>query len=105
MWHSLQKLLSWPDQTLIYCAHEYTEANARFALSVEPENADLVSRANEIRIARAQGVPTVPTSMALEKKTNPFLRPHSSNLQETIDLVGQSAIEVFARTRELKDNF
>jgi hydroxyacylglutathione hydrolase len=105
MWHSLQKLLSWPDQTLIYCAHEYTEANARFALSVEPENADLVSRANEIRIARAQGVPTVPTSMALEKKTNPFLRPHSSNLQETIDLVGQSDIEVFARTRELKDNF
>jgi len=105
MWHSLQKLLSWPDQTLIYCAHEYTEANARFALSVEPENADLVSRANEIRIARAQGVPTVPTSMALEKKTNPFLRPHSSNLQETIDLVGQSDVEVFARTRELKDNF
>ena len=105
MWHSLQKLLSWPDQTLIYCAHEYTEANARFALSVEPENADLVSRANEIRIARAQGIPTVPTSMALEKKTNPFLRPHSSNLQETIDLVGQSDVEVFARTRELKDNF
>ena len=105
MWHSLQKLLSWPDQTLIYCAHEYTEANARLALSVEPENADLVSRANEIRIARAQGVPTVPTSMALEKKTNPFLRPHSSNLQETIDLVGQSDVEVFARTRELKDNF
>jgi hydroxyacylglutathione hydrolase len=105
MWHSLQKLLSWPDQTLIYCAHEYTEANARFALSVEPENADLVSRANEIRIARAQGVPTVPTSMALEKKTNPFLRPHSSNLQETIDLVGQNDVEVFARTRELKDNF
>ena len=105
MWHSLQKLLSWPDQTLIYCAHEYTEANARFALSVEPENADLVSRANEIRIARAQGVPTVTTSLALEKKTNPFLRPHSSNLQETIDLVGQSDIEVFARTRELKDNF
>ena len=105
MWHSLQKLLSWPDQTLIYCAHEYTEANARFALSVEPENADLVSRANEIRIARAQGIPTVPTSMALEKKTNPFLRPHSSALQETIDLVGQSDVEVFARTRELKDNF
>jgi len=105
MWHSLQKLLSWPDQTLIYCAHEYTEANARFALSVEPENADLVSRANEIRIARAQGVPTVPTSLALEKKTNPFLRPHSSNLQETIDFVGQSDVEVFARTRELKDNF
>jgi hydroxyacylglutathione hydrolase len=105
MWHSLQKLLSWPDQTLIYCAHEYTEANARFALSVEPENADLVARVDEIRIARAQDIPTVPTSMALEKRTNPFLRPHSSNLQETVNLVGQSDVEVFARTRELKDNF
>ncbi len=105
MWDSLQKILSWPDQTLIYCAHEYTQANARFALSVEPGNTDLVARDVQISAARERGEPTVPTTLALERKTNPFLRPHSSNLQRTVGLVGASDVEVFARTRELKDSF
>ena len=61
MWDSLQKILSWPDQTLIYCAHEYTQANARFALSVEPGNTDLVARDVQISAARERGEPTVPT--------------------------------------------
>jgi len=105
MWDSLQKILSWPDQTLIYCAHEYTQANARFALSVEPGNTDLVARDAQINAARERGEPTVPTTLAVERKTNPFLRPHSSNLQQAVGLVGGSDVEVFARTRELKDSF
>lgn len=105
MWTSLEKILAWPDDTLIYCAHEYTQANARFALSVEPENKDLLARSEAIDRARAEGIPTVPTSLSLEKKTNPFLRPTSTHLQQTIDCVGKNAVEVFARTRELKDHF
>ena len=105
MWTSLQKILSWPNETLIYCAHEYTQANARFALSVEPDNADLLNRNNDIDAARQRGEPTVPTTLGLEKRTNPFLRPDSPHLQETIGLSGQPPVEVFARTRELKDRF
>ena len=63
-----------PDETEIYCGHEYTEANARFALTIEPDNADLVKRAAEVSRLRAAGKPTLPTTIGLEKKTNPFLR-------------------------------
>jgi len=105
MWASLEKILAWPDDTLIYCAHEYTQANARFALSVEPENEDLLIRSKAIDAARAKGLPTVPTTLSLEKKTNPFLRPTSLHLQQTIDRVGENSVDVFARTRELKDHF
>ena len=105
MWTSLQKILSWPNETLSYCAHEYTQANARFALSVEPDNADLLSRNDDIDAARQRGEPTVPTTLGLEKRTNPFLRPDSPHLQETIGLSGHPLVEVFARTRELKDQF
>ena len=105
MWTSLEKILAWPDDTLIYCAHEYTQANARFALSVEPENEDLLIRSKAIDAARAKGLPTVPTTLSLEKKTNPFLRPTSLHLQQTIDRVGENSVDVFARTRELKDHF
>jgi len=105
MWASLEKILAWPDDTLIYCAHEYTQANARFALSVEPENEDLLVRSKAIDAARAKGLPTVPTTLSLEKKTNPFLRPTSLHLQQTIDRVGKNSVDVFARTRELKDHF
>jgi hydroxyacylglutathione hydrolase len=105
MWASLQKILSWPDETLIYCAHEYTQANARFALSVEPNNADLVARSDQIDAARQRDEPTVPTTIGLEKRTNPFLRPDSEHLQQTIGLIGQPLVDVFARTRELKDQF
>ncbi len=80
MWSSLNKLMALPDDTVVYCAHEYTQANARFALSVEPDNAALVARAREIDELRSRGVPTVPTSIGLEKATNPFLRPMSALL-------------------------
>lgn len=105
MWSSLQKILAWPDDTRIYCAHEYTQANARFALSVEPDNRDLVDRARRVDELRALGLPTVPTNLALEKATNPFLRYGSAALRRTIGLPDADDVEVFAKTRVLKDNF
>ncbi len=105
MWESLQKLMALKDETAVYCAHEYTQANAAFALSVEPENQDLLDRSSEIDRLRAENLATVPTSIGLERKTNPFVRPGSMNLQSTIGLVGASPVEVFAETRRLKDNF
>lgn len=105
MWNSLQKILSWPDDTRIYCAHEYTLANASFALSVEPGNPDLVARAREVASLRRDDRPTVPTTLGLEKATNPFLRPASPALRAGIGLEGADEVSVFARTRELKDSF
>lgn len=105
MWHSLQKILDWPDDTAIYCAHEYTYANGRFAVTVEPNNRDLERRVREVREMRSRNEPTVPTTLGLEKATNPFLRPMSADLQETVSLKGASSVEVFAKTRALKDAF
>jgi len=105
MWASLQKFLGLPGQTRVYCAHEYTEANGRFALSVEPDNATLQSRMEQVRRLRGEDRPTVPSTLAEEVATNPFLRPDSADLQRTIGLEGAGLVDVFARTRELKDSF
>ena len=110
MWTSLQKLMSWPDDTRVYCAHEYTQDNARFALTVEPGNDALTRRASEVDALRADGVPTIPTTMGIEKATNPFLRPMSDEIRSTVGLAGSGSteanlVEVFARTRALKDRF
>jgi len=105
MWRSLRKLMALPDDTVVYCAHEYTQANAAFALSVEPDNADLVARAEEIDRLRAAGRPTVPTTIGLEKATNPFLRPDSDGLRATIGMEQDDVVAVFAETRRRKDNF
>ena len=105
MWSSLEKLLALPDDTQIFCAHEYTQANAAFALSVEPDNPALVSRVAQIEALRARGVPTVPTTMALERATNPFLRVDSLSLQKNLNLVGADPVAVFAETRKRKDHF
>jgi hydroxyacylglutathione hydrolase len=105
MWNSLQKLMALPDDTTVYCAHEYTQANAAFALTVEPENPDLQSRAEEITRLRSAGKPTVPTTIGLEKATNPFLRPNSASLQRQVGMSGAATVEVFAETRRRKDNF
>ena len=74
MHHALQRLAALPEETRMYCAHEYTESNIRFALACEPENADLKRRAGETHALRASGQPSVPSTIALEKATNPFLR-------------------------------
>ncbi len=105
MWHSLQKLSALPDNTSVYCAHEYTQANAAFALSVEPQNSALQQRAREIDTLRADNIPTVPTSIGLEKATNPFLRPMSADLQSNLNMTGAALVEVFRETRHRKDNF
>lgn len=105
MWTSLRKLKALPDTTTVYCAHEYTAANAAFALSVEPNNSDLIARVDEIKALRADGKPTVPSNLGVEKATNPFLRPDSVQLQETIGVDGGNLVAVFAETRRRKDNF
>ncbi len=105
MWTSLQALMRLPDETLLYCAHEYTQSNAAFALSVEPQNEALVARAAEIDALRAQGRPTVPSTLGLEKATNPFLRPDSLEIQRNTRLEGAPLVDVFAETRRLKDHF
>jgi hydroxyacylglutathione hydrolase len=105
MWTSLSKLMNLPDTTRVYCAHEYTQANGRFALTVEPGNPQLVQRMAEIDRLRKAGKPTVPSTIGLEKATNPFLRPTSQNLQQTVGLVGAEPVDVFAETRMRKDNF
>ena len=105
MWNSLQKLINLPDSTGVYCAHEYTQANAAFALSVEPQNAELQARSKTIDALRSANQPTVPSTIGLEKATNPFLRPTSPDLQANLNMVGADPVVVFAETRRLKDSF
>lgn len=105
MWSSLSKLRALPDETLVYCAHEYTQANARFALTVEPQNEALRSRSAEIDAARARGEPTVPSTLGEEKATNPFLRADKPELAEGLSLAGLAPERVFAEVRSRKDNF
>ncbi len=105
MWNSLEKLLALPDDTAIYCGHEYTASNARFALTIEPANSDLILRAREVEALRAEGKPTLPTTMALEKRTNPFLRVDEPAVRDLLEMPDASAAEVFGEIRSRKDNF
>ena len=105
MWKSLSKLMTLPDATRIYCGHEYTQSNGRFALTLEPHNAALVARMKDVVAARAKGEPTIPSTMGLEKQTNPFLRPNSPELRNSLAMENSSDVEVFAETRRRKDNF
>jgi len=105
MWSSLQKIMQWPDDTRLYCAHEYTQSNARFALSVEPQNRALQERAATVARLRARGKATVPTTLGEERATNPFLRAQSRDLRATIELKDAADVDVFAKTRALKDAF
>ena len=105
MWTSIQKLMALPDDTQIYCAHEYTQSNARFAVSVDPDNAELTQRAQQIDDARSRGEATVPTILGLEKATNPFLRPMAESLRATLGMANADDVAVFAETRFRKDNF
>ncbi len=105
MWESLSKLAGLPPDTLVCSGHEYTEANARFALTVEPNNPDLVSRAERVRAARARGEPTVPSTLAEELATNPFLRARLPDVKSTIGLPQASDAEAFAEIRSRKDRF
>ena len=105
MWASLEKLRALPDDTRVYCGHEYTLANAAFALTVEPDNPALQARAAEARRLAAAGQPTIPTTIGQEKATNPFLRADQPQLAAAIGLPGAPAVEVFAELRRRKDRF
>lgn len=105
MHHSLQKLAALPNETLLYCGHEYTEANARFALTVEPTNLALRERANDVRGLRAYQHPTLPSAIGMEKATNPFLRTHSPEIRAELGMENASDEEVFAELRKRKDGF
>ncbi|MFV2051987.1 hydroxyacylglutathione hydrolase [Aliiroseovarius sp. YM-037] len=105
MWSSLSKLSTLPADTLICSGHEYTQANARFALTIEPDNADLISRAAQIDADRAAGIATVPSTLVTETATNPFLRAHLPEVKSAIGMANASDVEVFAEIRKRKDNF
>ena len=102
---SLKKLAALPSGTTIYCGHEYTQANARFALSVDPTNSALKERAAEIDRLRAEGKPTLPTTIAQELTTNPFLRWHDKAIRHNLGMENASDEEVFAELRRRKDVF
>lgn len=103
MWDSLSKIAALPGDTRLYCGHEYTLSNGRFAMTVEPENETLKARLAEVEALRAAGKPTLPTTVDLEKATNPFLRPHSRAIRARLGLGGAPDWEVFARLRQLKN--
>lgn len=105
MWQSLSKLAALPADTTVYFGHEYTLSNARFALSVDPDNAALKARAAEIEQMRAAGRFTAPTTIGLEKETNPFLRAADPAIRAHLGMQGASDAEVFAEIRARKDRF
>ena len=87
------------------CGHEYTQSNARFALSVDPDNERLTARAKEVDRQRAAGAPTVPSTLGEEQAANPFLRAGDPYLQARLGMQGAPAVEVFAELRRRKDGF
>ncbi|MEQ9200689.1 MAG: hydroxyacylglutathione hydrolase C-terminal domain-containing protein, partial [Rhodospirillales bacterium] len=99
------KLRPMPDDTRVYCAHEYTQSNARFAVTVETSNKTLHERSASIDVARQAGRPTVPSTLGEERATNPFLRADQPALQQDIGMVGAQPEEVFAEVRQRKDRF
>lgn len=109
MWDSLQKLASLPEDTRIYCAHEYTQANLAFAVTVEPDNKELRTRFEQVKLTRAQGGITLPSTILVEKRTNPFLRCQRSGIKiftenKTLQTLGTPA-EVFGALRLIKDTW
>ena len=109
MHDSLTKLRQLPEDTLVYCGHEYTEKNIQFALTLEPNNKHLTEKMQRARSLRAKGISTVPSTMAEEMETNPFLRWESKeiqdNLRKNFPHLGLDPVSVFAKIRELKDQF
>src|SRR5262249_54864711 len=103
MWHSLLKLRGLPDDTQIFCGHEYTQANVRFAKTVEPANSALAARATEVDKLVAAHKPTIPSTIGEEKAANPFLRADVSEVAKSVGLAGQPAWKVFAEIRERKN--
>jgi hydroxyacylglutathione hydrolase len=105
MWDSLLKLRALPDDFKLYCGHEYTAANVKFALTIEPDNAALKARAEEVARLRAANKATVPTMMGEEKKANVFLRADDPSVAAKLHMKGSNAADVFGELRERKNKF
>ncbi len=105
MWASLGKLAALPDETVVCSGHEYTQSNAKFAITVDPDNAALQQRTQDIDSARAAGDPTVPSTLALEKATNPFLRATDPGIKTQLGMENADPVSVFAEIRARKDRF
>ncbi|HEX2112966.1 MAG TPA: hydroxyacylglutathione hydrolase, partial [Alphaproteobacteria bacterium] len=105
MWSSLSKLRGLPPATRVFCGHEYTQSNARFAIAIDPDNKALKSRAAKVDAARAKGLPTVPATLAEERATNPFLRADDAAFARAQGLNASDPIAVFAAIRSRKDKF
>jgi len=105
MWSSIEKVLRLPDDTMIYCGHEYTEKNLEFARSVEPNNQALIKRLAMVKKLRQEGKSTIPTSLKGEKETNPFLRVTNPDLQQALDASDSDPATIFEHLRHLKDKF
>ncbi len=105
MWHSLLKLRALPDDTEFYCGHEYTDANIRFAKTIEPNNVALAARAVDVKKLLAEGRSTIPATIGAEKAANPFLRADDAEVAKSVGLAGSPAWKVFAEIRERKNRF
>jgi len=105
MHESLSKLSNLPDDTRVYCGHEYTQSNAKFAVHVDPTNADLQQRVKEIDHLRSAKQPTIPTTIGLEKATNPFLRANDASIRSNLRKVDADDVDVLGLLRSMKDNF
>jgi hydroxyacylglutathione hydrolase len=105
MWNSLLKLRALPDDVQFFCGHEYTQANIKFAQTIEPDNAALAARAKEVDALRAAGKPTIPATIGAEKKANCFLRCDEPSVAKAVGLSGHKPAEVFAEVRARKNKF
>lgn len=106
MWDSLSKLLPLDDDARVFCAHEYTQSNARWATSLDKANRELLRRAEQVDAARADGFATVPSLLGEEKRTNPFLRPYDAAIRGELGVgAGASDAEAFTAIRRHKDRF
>jgi len=105
MWESLRKVRDLPGDTQVYCGHEYTASNIAYARTVEPDNAALRARADEVAKLRAANKPTLPVTIADERAANPFLRADLPEVAAAVGLAGKPAAEVFAKIRAGKDTF
>lgn len=105
MWESLRRLRALPETTRVYCGHEYTLSNARFAVTVDPANGELERRFETIKAMRERGQPTIPSTIGEERRTNPFLRADDPRVQAAVGLDGADPAQVFAELRRRKDGF
>jgi hydroxyacylglutathione hydrolase len=105
MYRSLQRLAKLPKNTAVYCTHEYTEYNLRFARSLDPGNTALVARQVDAAAIRLAGKPTLPSNIGLELETNPFLRCHTAAIQLASGTDNTDSVAVFAAIREMRNHY